>query len=42
MLAIVVFLFCGAFVHAQVPSFGRCPENDAMPDFDKELFMGKW
>jgi hypothetical protein len=43
MLTIAVFVIFGAFmVQAQVPSFGRCPEYDAMPDFDKELFLGKW
>lgn len=30
------------YVGAQIPSFGRCPEYDAMPDFDKEKFLGTW
>lgn len=29
-------------VSAQIPSFGRCPELDAMPDFDKNRFLGTW
>lgn len=32
-----VLCICG-----QIPSFGRCPEFDAMADFDKEKFLGTW
>lgn len=43
MIGIAVLVVFGAVVvNAQVPSFGRCPEYDAMPDFDKEQFLGKW
>lgn len=43
MFAVAVLVFVGVFVvNAQVPAFGRCPEHEAMPDFDKERFMGKW
>lgn len=43
MFKVLVFLFVSlVLVTAQVPSFGRCPEFDAMPAFDKELFMGTW
>lgn len=35
----ILKLFC---VTAQIPSFGRCPEYDAMPEFSKEKFLGTW
>ena len=39
-----ILLFCtGVFLSlAQVPSFGRCPDFDPMPEFDKEKFLGTW
>jgi hypothetical protein len=42
MLAIALVVFSVLVVQAQVPAFGRCPEYDAMPAFDKEKFLGKW
>lgn len=36
----VVVVICST--RAQVPSFGRCPEFDAMPSFDKDAFLGTW
>lgn len=43
MLKIFVFLVWGIFLSlAQVPSFGRCPEFDAMPSFDQDAFLGTW
>lgn len=43
MLRLFFFVFAGVLlVRAQVPSFGRCPEFDAMPAFDKEAFLGTW
>ncbi|KAG5674884.1 hypothetical protein PVAND_004829 [Polypedilum vanderplanki] len=39
---IVVCIFLIFSVNAQIPSFGRCPEYDAKPDFDKEKFLGTW
>lgn len=43
MFKVLTFLSVSlVLVIAQVPSFGRCPEFDAMPGFDKELFMGTW
>ncbi|XP_055303086.1 uncharacterized protein LOC129568806 [Sitodiplosis mosellana] len=35
-------VFLAAIVTAQIPNFGRCPEYDAMRDFDRENFLGKW
>jgi apolipoprotein D and lipocalin family protein len=29
-------------VTAQIPGFGGCPTYDAMPEFKKNLFLGKW
>lgn len=43
MLGIFTIFAAGFLLaNAQVPSFGRCPEFGAMPDFDKEQFLGKW
>lgn len=43
MLKILACLVAGVtFSLAQVPSFGRCPEFDAMPAFDKDAFLGTW
>lgn len=43
MLRISVIFIAGIVLgHAQVPSFGRCPEFDAMPSFDKHAFLGTW
>jgi apolipoprotein D and lipocalin family protein len=39
-IAFVVFM--ALCVSAQIPSFGRCPEYDAKPAFDKERFLGTW
>lgn len=39
----IVFTLCLIVVaKAQVPGFGRCPEYDAMADFNKEKFLGRW
>lgn len=43
MLGVSLLFVVGILnAYAQVPSFGRCPEYDAMADFDKEQFMGTW
>lgn len=43
MRLLLLCIFAGVLlVRAQVPSFGRCPEFDAMPAFDKETFLGTW
>jgi apolipoprotein D and lipocalin family protein len=43
MLRVLFFVVAGIFLaQAQVPSFGRCPEYEAMPDFNKERFLGTW
>jgi apolipoprotein D and lipocalin family protein len=38
----LLFIVGLAMIKAQVPSFGRCPEFDAMPAFNKERFLGTW
>lgn len=35
-------LFVINIVSSQVPGFGRCPEYQAMANFDKEKFLGRW
>lgn len=43
MLGVAFIVLSGLLaVQAQVPSFGRCPEFDAMPMFEKERFWGTW
>lgn len=43
MIRVGLLFVTGIFLAgAQVPSFGRCPEFDAMPAFEKEAFMGTW
>lgn len=40
-LFLSTMLIVGA-VHAQIPSFGGCPDYPAMKNFDKEQFLGTW
>lgn len=39
---LVVFVVGALLVEGQVPAFGRCPEFEAMPNFEKEQFLGTW
>jgi apolipoprotein D and lipocalin family protein len=41
-ILVLLTIFNVLSVNSQIPGFGRCPEYDAMPDFDKEKFMGTW
>lgn len=43
----VIILFVSSFIFfksciAQIPSFGGCPDYQAMTGFDKSRFLGKW
>jgi len=42
LFPVVCICLCITLTLAQVPSLGRCPEYQPMPDFDKEAFLGKW
>jgi apolipoprotein D and lipocalin family protein len=39
---ISVYFAVVSLVNAQVPGFGRCPEYEAMSNFDAEKFLGRW
>jgi lipocalin len=43
MITKIIFTVClvGAS-WAQVPGFGRCPEYEAMVDFNQQKFLGRW
>lgn len=43
MISKIIFTLClVAAVKAQVPGFGRCPEYEAMTNFNQEKFLGRW
>lgn len=37
-----LIIFIVKIIKAQVPGFGKCPEYQAMTNFDTEKFLGKW
>lgn len=43
-IAKIIILMCGFIVltFAQIPFFGRCPEFEAMPNFNHKRFLGMW
>ena len=44
MIVRVLCSFCAvvAFVNAQIPSFGACPDYSAIDNFERTRFLGNW